>query len=251
MNSQAPTPPPLNPASRPVSRAPMFSRLSTLDVRLSTPPPKAAFTLIELLIVISIIAILAAMIIPVTGAVNRTKIRAKARTELERVATSIDLYKAKLGHYPPDNPGYPELNPLYFELAGTTLTPVNGQPTYVTLDGSAQVAVSALPIVFRGGVGGFVNTTRTGAGDESRSATSFLNNLKPDETYTLTNPSPDTRAKLLVAAVPGPVSHVSYISYVSSSPTNNPNTYDLWVDVVISGRTNRINNWSKTPQLLP
>jgi prepilin-type N-terminal cleavage/methylation domain-containing protein len=251
MNSQAPSPSQLSPASRPVSRAPMFSRLSTLDVRLSTSPHKAAFTLIELLIVISIIAILAAMIIPVTGAVNRAKIRAKARTELERVATAVDLYKAKLGHYPPDNPTRPDLNPLYFELSGTTLTQVNGQPTYVTLDGSAQVAVSALPTVFGSGVGGFVNTTRTGAGDESRSATSFLHNLRPDEAFTLTNPPPDTRAKLLIAAVPGPVNYVSYISYVSSSPTNNPNTYDLWVDVVISGRTNRINNWSKTPQLLP
>jgi prepilin-type N-terminal cleavage/methylation domain-containing protein len=241
----------VTPKPRTAPRAALFSRPSTLDLRPSTFRATSAFTLIELLIVISIIAILAAMIIPVTGAVNRTKIRSKARTELERVATAIDLYKAKLGHYPPDNPGRPELNPLYFELAGTTLTPVNGQPTYVTLDGSAQVAVSALPTVFGPGVGGFVNTTRTGAGDESRSASSFLSNLKPDESFTLTNPPPDTRAKLLVAAVPGPVSHVSYISYVSSSPTNNPNTYDLWVDVVINGRTNRINNWSKTPVILP
>src|SRR4051812_19168230 len=89
---------------------------------------RRGFTLIELLIVIAIIAILAAMIIPVTGAVNRSKIRSKAHTELERVATCIELYKAKLGHYPPDNPNSPELNPLYFELVGTTFT--NG--TYVT-----------------------------------------------------------------------------------------------------------------------
>jgi prepilin-type N-terminal cleavage/methylation domain-containing protein len=251
MNSQAPASSRLNPTSQSAVHAQLLSRPSTFDLRLSNSPPRAAFTLIELLIVISIIAILAAMIIPVTGAVNRTKIRAKARTELERVATAIDLYKAKLGHYPPDNPANAALNPLYFELSGTTLSTVNGQPTYVTLDGSAQVAVSALPTVFGSGVGGFVNVTRTGAGDESRSASSFLSNLKPDEAFTLTNPPPDTRAKLLVAAVPGPVTHVSYISYVSSSPTNNPNTYDLWVDVVINGRTNRISNWSKTPEILP
>ena len=83
---------------------------------------RRGFTLIELLIVIAIIAILAAMIIPVTGAVNRAKIKSKAHAELEHVATAIELYKAKLGHYPPDNPGYPALNQLYFELVGTTFT---------------------------------------------------------------------------------------------------------------------------------
>jgi hypothetical protein len=35
------------------------------------------------------------------------------------------------------------------------------------------------------------------------------------------------------------------IRYNSSSPTNNPNSYDLWIDVVIDGKTNRISNWSK------
>src|SRR6185369_12714744 len=70
----------------------------------------AGFTLIELLIVIAIIAIPAAMVIPISGAVNRNKIRAKARVELEQVATAIELYKSKLGHYPPDNPGNPWTN---------------------------------------------------------------------------------------------------------------------------------------------
>src|SRR5437764_14362813 len=70
----------------------------------------AGFTLIELLIVVAIIAILAAMIIPITGAVGRARTLSKARSELERVATAIELYKAKLGHYPPDNPGLPSTN---------------------------------------------------------------------------------------------------------------------------------------------
>src|SRR5689334_8647828 len=99
-----------------------------------------AFTLIELLIVISIMAILAAMIIPISGAVSRNRIKAKARTELEQVATGIELYKAKLGHYPPDNPGKPSTNQLYFELLGATVTNMFGQNFYVTLDGSAAVA---------------------------------------------------------------------------------------------------------------
>ena len=104
--------------------------------------------------------------------------------------------------------------------------------------------------MFGPGVGGFINTSRTGAGDESRPAGRFLNNLKPDETVTVTNPPPNL-TKLLVAAVPAPVGYINYISYVSSNPTNNPNSFDLWVDVIISGKTNRINNWSRQPVILP
>jgi prepilin-type N-terminal cleavage/methylation domain-containing protein len=221
-------------------------RSSTQRGRFFGSKARRGFTLIELLIVIAIIAILAAMIIPVTGAVNRTKIKSKAHTELERIATSIELYKAKLGHYPPDNPNNPALNQLYFELVGTTIT--NG--TYVTLDGAAQVSVAALPMVFGSWVGGFINTSRTGAGDESRPAGRFLDSLKPDESITITSPPPNL-TKLLVAAVPAPVGYINYFSYVSSNPTNNPNSFDLWVDVVINGKTNRINNWSRQPVILP
>ncbi|HZR19977.1 MAG TPA: prepilin-type N-terminal cleavage/methylation domain-containing protein [Verrucomicrobiae bacterium] len=225
-----------------------FFRPSSFGFRVSRRSRSSAFgfTLIELLIVIAIISILAAMIIPISGAVTRNRIKAKARTEIEHVATAIDLYKAKLGHYPPDNPGLPNINQLYFELVGTTLT--NG--TYVTLDNSAQIAVSDLQRVFGGGVGGFINTTRSGAGDESRPATTFLNNLKPDETITITNPPPD-RIKYLVAGVPSAPGVYDYISYVSSNPTNNPNSYDLWVDIVISGKTNRISNWTTAVVVLP
>ena len=35
--------------------------------------------------------------------------------------------------------------------------------------------------------------------------------------------------------------------YNSSSPTNNPRSYDLWIDVLIGGKINRISNWSEQP----
>ncbi len=220
-------------------------RISAIGFR---PPRSAqsAFTLIELLIVIAIIAILAAMVIPISGAVNRNKIKAKARVELEQVATAIDLYRAKLGHYPPDNPGNALMNQLYYELLGTTFT--NG--VYTTLDGSAQISSAALSTAFGANkVGGFINTSQGTAGDEGRVATSFLNGLKPGEILT-TRPG-GTDLKQLVAAVPAPPNWTNYICYVSSSPTNNPNSYDLWVDLVISGKTNRLSNWSTQPITLP
>ena len=160
-----------------VSRSTLHASRFTSHAPRSTSLPAAAFTLIELLVVIAIIAILAALIFPVTGAVKRAQIKTKARAELAQVQLAIDNYKSKLGHYPPDNPGNPSVNPLYFELLGTTNTGTTTAPFYVTLDGSARIAGSALKTDL-GRVAGFVNCTPAGGGDEVRFATPFIAGLK-------------------------------------------------------------------------
>jgi hypothetical protein len=38
--------------------------------------------------------------------------------------------------------------------------------------------------------------------------------------------------------------------YVSSNPTNNTGSYDLWMDIKFGGKTNRISNWSPDPQVV-
>src|SRR5436309_1783804 len=119
-----------------------------------------AFTLIELLTVIAIIALLAAMLFPITGAVNRAKIRSRTQAQLAQIETGIQSYKGKFGHYPPDNPDNQKLNQLYYELMGTTLN--NG--VYTTLDGSAKINVAALTTTFGPKVGGFVNCAKGGGG---------------------------------------------------------------------------------------
>ena len=131
---------------------------------MKNPINRFAFTLIELLIVIAIISILAALIIPVTGAVNRNKMRAKARTELTMVQMAIENYKTKMGHYPPDNPGRPSTNQLYFELLGCT----NFGTGFATLDGSARIQQTEFPQVFGPGVSGFVNCVAPGGAFYSR-----------------------------------------------------------------------------------
>src|SRR5882762_9028780 len=98
----------------------------------------AAFTLIELLVVIAIIAVLAAMLFPAGSAMKKRATLSRARAELDQVATAIESYKAKLGHYPPDNAANPVLNQLYYELVGTTIV---SPGFYKTLDGSTNIQI--------------------------------------------------------------------------------------------------------------
>ncbi|HVV72264.1 MAG TPA: type II secretion system protein [Verrucomicrobiae bacterium] len=206
----------------------------------------AAFTLIELLVVIAVISILAALIIPIGKAVNRRKIISKARAELTQVETAIEAYKTTLGHYPPDNVAKPWWNQLYFELKGTT----NTGATYRTLDGSAEIPanVGTLSTYF-GTVSGIVNCTPPGGSDEGRRAKSFLTDLKPGQVGDISHSAGD-RVKIIQCSVPWPDNSfggLNPIRYNSSNPTNNPNSFDLWIDVVVDGKTNRISNWSQEP----
>ena len=207
--------------------------------------PNKAFTLIELLVVIAIIAALAAMIFPVTAAVQRAKVRSKARAELSQVATWIEAYKVKMGHYPPDNPNRLGPSPLFFELAGTTLQ----SGAFRTLDGSGVIGPVPAQVLTTFGVSGFVNSSR-GASEDGPNAKKFIDKLSAGQTGEIANDVrvltstvrwPDTSGNWFL--VPG----LNPIRYNSSNPTNNPGSYDLWIDVVVSGKTNRISNWSKVP----
>jgi prepilin-type N-terminal cleavage/methylation domain-containing protein len=61
---------------------------------------KEAFTLIELLTVIAIIGILAAIIIPTVGAVKVSANKAKSKVQFNQWAAGIGLFKQDYGFYP-------------------------------------------------------------------------------------------------------------------------------------------------------
>ena len=225
------------------------------------PRRRTAFTLIELIVVIAIIGLLAAMIIPVAGVVGRQKQIKTAQTQLAALQLAIDSYKTKLGYYPPDNPNNAVTNQLYFELLGTTNNGAGTakQPdTWGTMDGSAQIGLTTTPHTINDlfGVSAFANSsTRAHSDDSGAAAGVFLNNLTPNQ-IGLVDPA-DLNSKILVCSVtwpqektPSPIPAMpaeNPFRYISSHPTNNTGSYDLWVDLVISGKTNRVCNWSTQP----
>lgn len=223
---------------------------------------RKAFTLIELLVVIAVIGVLASLIFPITGVLKKKRMITVAQAELAQVETAIDAYKARYGTYPPDNPNSVVVNPLYFELMGTT----NAGSAFVAKDGSSQVQSTDLGTTF--GVSGFVNVTRGGNADEAVKADTFLSQLRPNQIGQLggvgpTPPPPrpcilvcsvgwdnDNTAQQIVPFILAQVTKLTPFQYSSSHPINNPNSYDLWVDLLIKGKTNRISNWSKQAQVL-
>ena len=67
-----------------------------------TPATTSAFSLVELLVVISIIIILAGLILSTTGYVRKKGARARAETEIAAMSAACESYKADNGIYPSD-----------------------------------------------------------------------------------------------------------------------------------------------------
>jgi len=213
-------------------------------------PRSAGFTLIELLVVISIIAVLAAFTIPVIGTVNRQKYRSAARAQLQSLETAIENYKSTYGFYPPDNPNNPLVNQLYYELSGMT-SPVSG--TFQTLDGLETFTSANLNTAF--GVGAIMNCSKGAGGEDSRAAQNFLTHLNSNSRQTYTN---GVAVTLLASSVGGPDANYLPLSGSTVNPwryrssgtlTNNPGSYELWIQLSISGKTNCICNWNSKEQI--
>jgi len=218
-----------------------------------------AFTLVELLTVIAIIGVIAGFIFPVMKMAKAHQYKTVARGELELIQTALENYKSKYGAYPPGNQkpvnfylapvANSMMSQLYYELAGTTAKAVGGVPCFVTLDGSQTIKVSDVPIAY--GVGGFVNCTK-GGGEDGISAQNFVSGLGSKEINNSVSNGVVANTTVLVTSVGGPddsyrplgVSGLNPIRYVYPG-VNNPNSYDLWVQIVISRQTNLVCNWSR------
>jgi prepilin-type N-terminal cleavage/methylation domain-containing protein len=210
----------------------------------------SAFTLVELLAVIFIIGLLAAFTVPVLSSVKRHQYISQTQAEMGQLEAAIDSYHAAYGFYPPDNPNGLLGNQLYYELEGTFLDTTNG--VFKTLDGSAQIPVGSVTTAF--GLGGFMNCNKAGASEDLQPARNFIHELRPNQTGTNTNNG--VGITILVGSVGGPDLTYQPLNAAGLNPwryvspgTNNPTSYDLWIQLVIGSKTNLICNWSKQVQI--
>ena len=221
------------------------------------------FTLIEMIVVISVIGLLAALIFPLVAGARNAGMRTRTRAELIQLETSIEEYKTKLGFYPPDNAPNWAVNQLYYELSGTTNM---DRLAYRTLDGANWMSdrKDVFEVFYGAGtpVSGFLNCSRS----EEAVATCFVKNLKPGQWAivwwpwdlpihpdfaVLAGPIPWPGPNPYLAAQPQIVNRtINPWCYNSSNPRFNHRSYDLWIDIVVGGKTNRICNWSERPLIV-
>jgi len=115
----------------------------------STRHPRA-FTLIEMLVVMAVIAILAALILSINGLVQGKAARTRADVEIRALSAGCDSYKADNGSYPQDKDKTDGLDPrtigtpssyqasslfLYKELSGDTDADGRNEPNATPPEG--------------------------------------------------------------------------------------------------------------------
>jgi prepilin-type N-terminal cleavage/methylation domain-containing protein len=205
-----------------------------------------AFTLIELLVVISIIGLLAGMTVGVARLASEKMRRERIKGELDSYVTAIEAYKAKFGCYPQDNlqmagAGRGDRsapNPLFYELTGVIYT----NNTFLSpLNNERMTPVQLGQFFLRNG---FVN-----AGEQPREIKNFLPSLKPSQVKSMTNFGP-LMPSVTVLAVPvqtvkAQAGDINSWHYISTNPTNNPNTFDLWAEFAIGKQTVVVGNWKQ------
>ncbi len=204
-----------------------------------------------MLVVITIIGILAALI--VSGASHAFSTARKSRVQAERDAlvTAIQSYYKNKGFYPPDNTNNNTQASLFYELTGTTNDMGGAATGFVSTLTHETFASTDLLNLFN--VGGFLNSS-----PDPTSIVNFDPAVAKGGGTAPFNFAGGTFT-LFGVPVPGPLSSmtnsangksVNLWHYVLTNPTNNTGSYDLWMDVVYGGKTNRISNWSPDPQVV-
>jgi prepilin-type N-terminal cleavage/methylation domain-containing protein len=206
----------------------------------SGDPVCRAFTLIELLVVISIIGILSAFVISGISQMSPKKAISTTRAKRAQVVTMIESYRNDRGSYPPDNPNNPGTNTLFYELTGVVftnnlVTPANATFTSPLVP-SVNLNSNDLWTVF--GTFGIVNSALPGARLKS-----YFAEIKSDDYRSVNIAGRDV--SLLTAPKQAQIDPAILITWkydASSNNRRNPATYDLWADIIIKGKQQRIDN---------
>jgi prepilin-type N-terminal cleavage/methylation domain-containing protein len=217
-----------------------------------TVTPSRGFTLVEVLVVIAIIAVLAGLAMYVFNSGEKKAVIQHAQSELGQLETAIDTYHARYGFYPPSNKNGGNPNQLYYELIGTTVSASSTGTNFTTLDNASTVSATTIQSVF--GVGAFVNCTK-GSGDDSKPAQTFLPGLKSGEVasngvvYVIGTSATSDPGYLPMPGFTSLTGRAANPWCYACPGTNNPSSYDLWIQLSVGGKIYLVCNWVKGVQV--
>ena len=177
---------------------------SSFVIRHSSFSAQGAFTVLELLVVITIIVILAGLILATAGYVEKKGARSRAESEIAAISAALESYKADNGIYP-------------------TTANTNGLDARTATNPSAyQTASFDLYTALTGDTNG---DRTVGAGDTNPSAKSYFS-FKP----TQLNPAPPSTSTVTSIRDPFGNSY-GYSTAQAANPGSNTGynpTFDLW-----------------------
>jgi prepilin-type N-terminal cleavage/methylation domain-containing protein len=206
-----------------------------------------AFTLIEMLVVIGVIGLIAAMLVAFAAPKAQQGQLRQARAENEALVLAIETYHADFGSYPPDNTNSLShfrtygvlrddyLPSLFYELGGSVQNPDAGGESMTFGTNLFKISSKDYHAVF--GLLGPQNSSPD-------SLKNYLPHLRSSEYKQVARSGASPVFVLTCSIGTDTGENMNPWRYRRTTPTNNPTSYDLYVPLVIGKQTNIIGNWS-------